>query len=968
MDKRFSHQNLLEFGTLEGSDFEFLRKFRGSGNKLGAAYQLIFVRLFNIFPKQKPFEVIEEIFSYALIQLSETPTLIEEYQRNSKKVRDHQKIILEYLNWSFPDKQNVEELKNHILKLSYQHEQESVLKIKADQYLRQKRLLSPSENEYTQILKEQKTGARIEMFEKIHEKLTAVIISGLDDMLKPKPKYSTVEKLKRTPKSVSTDTVNNLISRLQIIEKTGILDIDISFINNNYLRSMAGEVRRCSAAKIRGLNPEYRYSVLTAYLKSNYIETVDYTVKAFISLFNTAYTKCDNIIINKLKENKDSIIDAVTQVEQVKEILADKKIEGELLRNRLLEVFENDTADEKEKTDLNELRNGKYSNIFLMLADRYTYFRKFTPGVISSVNFIGNSKKGEQLVKAAGLLNSLNLKNKRKLPRNAPKSFLSKKTKTLLKTSGGQNKRRIWECGLYYGLKDEIKKGNINILHSKKYCSIKSFYINEISWKNRKKEFFQKSGLPEELSQVKAYLKTRLNNAYDRYFIKSKNDNYASVVNNKWKISAETDTLLSIDKEVKVKAFSEWLEKRMRTIRLPDLLLEVNNDLGFTMPFIRQPDDSKKYIDDICGIIAAIMAHGCNIGIFTMSKLTQGVSYTKLRSITDWQLTEDAVRIGISWIINAISKLDISKNWGQGFSFSADVHQKIFREKVITRHYSPRLGDYALEFLTFIADNYAPLYIKAIECTDGEAPHALDGFLYNESDLPLSEFHTDSRAAATINFGAFQWYGVKYNPRIKGLHNHNIFKIDNSYDYHELGDMLDFYGATVDTELIEHHWESMAQLYCSIETGHSTAASVMRRLLSFDTGNDFYKANLHFSRIIKTEYALEHFSDKDSRIRKRRCLLKGEQMHQLARDINYANRGKIKARDDIAQNLVSGCLNLILACIVYWQSKEISRVMNEYNYIEAGFDPSLTAHISPVEWNNIIVYGEYFMNRNLIKL
>lgn len=40
-----------------------------------------------------------------------------------------------------------------------------------------------------------------------------------------------------------------------------------------------------------------------------------------------------------------------------------------------------------------------------------------------------------------------------------------------------------------------------------------------------------------------------------------------------------------------------------------------------------------------------------------------------------------------------------------------------------------------LEFYYFVADNYAPFYSTAIECTDRDAAYVLDGLLYNESDL-----------------------------------------------------------------------------------------------------------------------------------------------------------------------------------------------------------------------------------------
>lgn len=43
------------------------------------------------------------------------------------------------------------------------------------------------------------------------------------------------------------------------------------------------------------------------------------------------------------------------------------------------------------------------------------------------------------------------------------------------------------------------------------------------------------------------------------------------------------------------------------------------------------------------------------------------------------------------------------------------------------------------------ADNYAPFYSIPSECTDRDATYALDGLLYNESDLAIEEHYTEER-------------------------------------------------------------------------------------------------------------------------------------------------------------------------------------------------------------------------------
>jgi len=60
-------------------------------------------------------------------------------------------------------------------------------------------------------------------------------------------------------------------------------------------------------------------------------------------------------------------------------------------------------------------------------------------------------------------------------------------------------------------------------------------------------------------------------------------------------------------------------------------------------------------------------------------------------------------------------------------------------------------------------------------------------------------------------------------------------------------------------------------------------------------------------------------------------------------------------------------LNLILACIVYWQPREISRVLSQCDPVANGVDTSLLEHVSPIEWDNVVLYGQYILDRKLVR-
>lgn len=277
------------------------------------------------------------------------------------------------------------------------------------------------------------------------------------------------------------------------------------------------------------------------------------------------------------------------------------------------------------------------------------------------------------------------------------------------------------------------------------------------------------------------------------------------------------------------------------------------------------------------------------------------------------------------------------------------------------------MSDYALEFYSFVADNYAPFYSTPIECTDRDAAYVLDGLLYNESDLDLEEHYTDTHGYTEINFAAFAMLGKRFCPRIHSIHKQRIYRIDKRRDYGCLEPLVSPSDRTINLKLIRDHWNRMGHFYASLESGHATASVALKRLAGYSRKNLFYRANRELGRVFKTEFILQYMSQSPLRRRIRRGLLKGEQLHQLARDVCYGKRGRITARDLQEQMNTCSCLTLILACIIYWQAREIERVIANEDAVADNVDVSMLEFVSPIEWENVLLYGEYVIDRDRIE-
>ena len=207
--------------------------------------------------------------------------------------------------------------------------------------------------------------------------------------------------------------------------------------------------------------------------------------------------------------------------------------------------------------------------------------------------------------------------------------------------------------------------------------------------------------------------------------------------------------------------------------------------------------------------------------------------------------------------------------------------------------------------------------------------------------------------------------GMRFCPRIRSLHRQRIYCADPDRDHGVLEPVLKRDRRAVNFRLIAEQWDRIGQFYAAFPAGHATASAALQRLNRFQASNRFYAANRELGRALKTEFVLQYMSEPQLRAKVRRGLLKVEQLHALARAVYYGQRGRISAREVYDQMNACSCLTLILACIVYWQAREISRLATAPDF---PVDPDLLRHVSPIEWKNVILYGEIKIDPAKLKM
>jgi hypothetical protein len=84
---------MVREATLTEADLAEVAKCRRDHNRLGFAYQVGFVRLFNRFPAQQPLEVCGELINLVALQLGIDEGRITDYAPWQHTVSEHQERI-----------------------------------------------------------------------------------------------------------------------------------------------------------------------------------------------------------------------------------------------------------------------------------------------------------------------------------------------------------------------------------------------------------------------------------------------------------------------------------------------------------------------------------------------------------------------------------------------------------------------------------------------------------------------------------------------------------------------------------------------------------------------------------------------------------------------------------------------------------------------------------------------------------
>ena len=334
----FSHEELLHDARFKPEDIAEIRQRRRDNNRLGFAYQLAFVRLVNRLPMQHPLEILDELLTYVAVQLDIPGSAITEYQQRRQTIVEHGGAVVDYLGLRSFGEDEIQALTPFLFDEACRLEQTGPLLIQAKQFLKESGILYPADDTLRRLIVTQRQAARNHIFTRITTDLSSSQRENLDNLLVARSNRLTLfQMLKRPPGQPSPKSMLRLAEMLQRIQETGALAIDLTWLNNNYQRSLTRYARRCSADHLRDLKEERRYAVLVCFLWQVYRDTIDHMVEMHDKLMMRVFTRAQEDIDMESRKQRRMIRSSLLSFQRLGRLILDEAIPPAELRQLLFQ-------------------------------------------------------------------------------------------------------------------------------------------------------------------------------------------------------------------------------------------------------------------------------------------------------------------------------------------------------------------------------------------------------------------------------------------------------------------------------------------------------------------------------------------------------------------------------------------------------------------------------------------------------
>ncbi len=949
---------MARYYTFSAHDLAVINRRETAANRLGYAVQLGYLR----YPGRKwrfREAVPEHLLEYVAEQLAVPADAIKVYNqgRQARHSEFLSSIQREFGYQGFTEAV-AQDIRAWLLPVAQSLDRGFTLITTLIDELRRRRVILPALSTLEHLVAEVREQARQMVYETLTAQLTTEQEKLIDLLLVVRMDTD------RTYKTWLLEPVGQAcpanfwkrLDRLNFVRRIKLSPELRQTINPDRLRQLAREGERLNAWRMKRGDDPLRYrAMLIAFLLEMEERLTDQTLTMHDRIISQMLNRADKKHAKSFHEDGAAINETVRLFKQVGEALIKARARGADAYAAIESVVpwehfvayieQAETLERPQDFDALDLLSGWYSTV-----------RQYSPALLEHFEFQGGPNT-RGLRHALRLLRDLDANDRSQVPRWAPVDFVPKRWQAYVITDEGINRTYYELCALVE-LRNRLRAGDLWVTGSRQYRALETFLLSQTRWETIK----QDEVIPVEIdTDFQTYIVERsrcLHETLERVNALVASDGLPDVSLSDGKLRF---TRLKTPTPDNMDTFTRRVYGLVPHIKITDLLLEVDASTGISRLFtdIR----TGAFAEDRVALFTAILADAVNLGLLKMAEASSQ-SYYRLAWLFDWYIRDDTYQQALAELVNIHHKQPLAAYWGDGTTAAADgqffpVGGTKTPTARVSRHYG---GEPGLLIYTHVSDQGEPFFTRVISTSEHQAPYALDGLLYHESDLEIEELHTDTGGYSDHIFAMFHLLGFRFAPRLRNFNTYRLYTIGKTTTYPALSNWI---GGRVNTKLIEQYWDEILRLASSIRLGTVTASLILKRLGSYARQNQLAKALPEFGRIEKTLFMLNWLQDAMLRRRVIGSLSRREHYNSLAQAVFFHRQGKVRDRTYENQSNRASGLTLVIAAIALWNTVYLTRAIEVLREQGEEVTDEHLRHLSPLHWGHINLTGDYTWNVNL---
>lgn len=944
--------DLIRHYTLSSGDITLIDRRRRPQNRLGFAAQLCLMRYpgRTLGPGERP---PAALVAFIAEQLGLHHDLMSEYSHREKTRREHMAELQGILGCRTVTRADYRTLAAGLMPLAMQTDSVEMLIPELLNLFRRNRILIPVPATVERIALICLRHAEAKTHRHLAGDLSDAQKAQLDELLtlRPDSRVSYLAWLRLPPNAPVAGNFIKLVERFEFLRSLGIERDRAHRVHRNRLLQLSREGAIVTQQHLLEFEEKRRYAMLVAIVLELMTRLTDDAMDMFDRMIGSMFAKATHVKAERFHAAGKTIVSHMGMLTR----LVRAVVEARQLAADPFAAMDNITPLEQLLPTLEAAEKIVATEDFDCLAvmiEHYHAARSIAPRFLAAFEFRAASH-AQPVIKAIECLRKMYRSGARKLPADAPISFIKSRWRPYVFPAGEGIDRRYYELCVLAELRENLRSGGIFVIGSRQYKDLEEYQIPQAQYARMKAAGELPVSVPVSFHE---YMGERRERLHERLCQVQEGLREGELTDVRLRNGLVSITPLKRIEPPGVEPLRRLISQTLPRIKITDLLLEVDEWTGFSREFVDLRDGAPAREKEL--LLTAILANGLNLGLERMAEACPGMSPSRLFTTEQWHVRPETYVRGLAQLVDYHHALPFARHWGEGTTSSSDgQYYKAGGRGEAQSSVNARYGnDPGVKFYTHISDQFAPFYTKVIRATASEAVHILDGLLHHESELKITEHYTDTAGATEYVFALCHLLGFRFVPRIRNLSDRRLFALRPPSSYPVLERQIHGQVAVRD---IESHWDDVLRAVTSIRKGTVTASLLLSKLGAYPRQNGLAVALREIGRLERTLFTLDWCDDPALRRRNLTVLNIGESCNALKRAVFLHRLGEVRDRTIDNQNYRANGLNLVVAAIILWNTVYIEHAVKTLRLQGHRIPEELLPHVAPLLWEHINLTGDY---------